>query len=293
MAALAPLLEALGHRVLPQSDVDWIAVGAFSMMAIPSTTTIATPSAVAELLRRSRRIAATFVADGIGVPAVAWWVRDREYGTRSLQRQFRQNLRRAAGRVTVRPLDWGEFASLGRQVHVDVTTARGGPAVPSCAPRAWERLCVVAAATPGLDAIGCFVDRSLAGFILSHTADGSCEGLVAEVSPRFGDMRPAHALYHGFAAEMIRRPGVRGVTVGRSSLPRNESLDAFKRHAGYRPEQIRTAVVLHPRWRWLAAPAVRGGLHVARRVAGQRVAMLSNVTLLDAAAGVMDRAGPT
>lgn len=290
MAALAPLFQALGHRVHPQDDIDWIEVGTFSMMAIPSTAVVTSQAgAITDLLRESGRIAATFAADDGRAPAVAFWVRDRDYGERSVQRQFRQHLRRGAGRVEVRPLDWREFAGLGRRVHGDVAASRGGRLPESTEPSGWNRLCEAAAATPGLDAVGCFVDRSLAGFILARTARGICEGLVASVSPRFGDARPAHALYHGFAVEMIRRPGVRGVTVGRSSLPRNPSLDAFKRHAGYVPEPIRMGVVLHPRWRWLATPAVRGGLHVARRLTGGRVAALRNVALLDAAAGVVDR----
>lgn len=264
------------------------------MMSIPSTATVTDPAgAIADLLRQSGRIAATFVADDGGVPAVAFWVRDADFGERSVQRQFRQNLRRGTGRVEVRPLGWDEFAERGRQVHVDVAASRGGRPLVSTGPGGWSRLCEVAAATPGLDAVGCFVDRSLAGFILAHTAAGSCEGLVSQVSPRFTDARPAHALYHGFAAEMIRRPGVRGVTVGRSSLPRNVSLDTFKRHAGYVPEPIRTSVALHPRWRWLASPAVRSGLHVARRLTGDRVAALGNVSLLDAVVGDVGRPGMT
>lgn len=292
MAALEPLFRALGHRVHPRDDVDWIEVGMFSMMAVPSTATVTAPAgAITDLLRQSGRIATTFVADDGRVPAMAFWVRDPDYGAQSVQRQFRQNLRRGTARVGVRPLDWQEFARLGRPVHVDVAASRGGRLPASTEPSGWDRLCEAAAATPGLGAIGCFVERSLAGFILSRTARGICEGLVATVSPRFGDARPAHALYHGFAAEMIRRPGVHGVTVGRSSLPRNASLDAFKRHAGYVPEPIRVGVVLHPRWRWLAAPVVRGGLHVARRLTGGRVVALGNVALLDAAAGEVDRPG--
>lgn len=294
MAALAPLFQALGHRVHPRDDIDWIEVGTFSMMAIPSTATVTAPAgAITDLLRQSGRVAATFAADDGPVSAVAFWVRDPDYGEQSVQRQFRQNLRRGAGRVEVRPLGWEEFARLGRRVHGDVAASRGGPLPASTEPGGWDRLCEAAAATTGLEPVGCFVDRFLAGFILARTACGICEGLVASVSPRFGDARPAHALYHGFAAEMIRRPGVRGVTVGRSSLPRNPSLDAFKRHAGYVPEPIRAGVVLHPRWRWLASPPIRGGLHVARRLTGGRVGALRNVALLDAAVGVADRPGAT
>ena len=183
------------------------------------------------LLRGSGRIAATFVTTDRGVPATAWWVRDPGYGPESTQRQFRQNLRRAEGRVSVRPMSWEEFRALGLSVHRDVLTARGDRGALTLTPSGWESLCEAAEATAGMEATGCFVDATLAGYIVSWTSAGSCEGLLADIAPRFADMRPAHHLYHGFAAEMIRRPGVHGVTVGRTSIPARSSLDAFKRQS--------------------------------------------------------------
>lgn len=287
MGRLAPLLRALGHRVHEHPDVDWIEVGVFSLMAMPSTTAPAADAdAVEALLWRSGRVAASFVsADGRGVASSAWWLRDPEYGPRSVQRQFRQNLRRGADRTVVRPVSWGEFRRAGLAVHRDAAIARGTVEARLPGPGAWEAICAAVENTPGVEATGCFVDRELAGFIVSATTAGVCEGILAEVSPRHADARPAHALYHGFAAEMIRRPGTTGVTVGRQSIPPRPSLDAFKRHAGFVAEPIRVVVTLHPRWRWLAAAPVRRGLHLARWGLGQHLPTLDNVVLLDAAAG--------
>lgn len=293
LAALARFLRTLGHRVHERPDVDWVEVGALSLSAVPSMSVV-DPSDVEidRLLVTSGRIAATFVDTDRGVPATAWWVRDPGYGPQSTQRQFRQNLRRAEGLVGVRPLSWDEFRSLGLAVHRETLMARGDRGASTLTTSGWDSLCEAAEATAGLEATGCFVDATLAGYIVSWTSAGLCEGLVADVAPRFAELRPAHHLYHGFAAGMIRRPGVRGVTVGRTSIPARSSLDAFKRHAGFRPEPVRVAAVIHPRCRrWLLSAIVRGSLRIADRLVGARLPALGNVAVLDAAAATRAERG--
>jgi hypothetical protein len=293
LAALSRFLRTLGHRVHERPDIDWVEVGALSLSAVPSTSVIDPPDAeVDRLLGESGRIAATFVTADRGVPATAWWVRDSGYGLESTQRQFRQNLRRAEGRVGVRPLSWDELRTLGLSVHRDALAARGDQGAATLTPAGWGSLCEAAEATAGMAATGCFVDATLAGYIVSWTSVGTCEGLLADIAPRFADLRPAHHLYHGFAADMIRRPGIQGVTVGRTSIPAKSSLDAFKRHAGFRPEPIRLAAVLHPRFRWwLSSAIVRRALRTADRLVGSRLPALGNVGVLDAAAATRaDRA---
>lgn len=292
MAALAPLLRALGYRVHERDDIDWVEYGLFSLMPMPSTRVVTEdPLAIELLLRLSGQISASFVTCEGGTASMAWWVRDPDYGLSSVQRQFRQNLRRGEGRVVVRPLSWGELRMKGLAVHRSVASARGVPSLRLHGPDAWNTICSAAAATAGAEATGCFVDGELAAFMLSVTSAGVCEGLLAEVSPHHSEARPAHALYHGFAMDMIRRPGVTAVTVGRQSIPPHGSLDAFKRHAGFVAEPIHVGVVLHPRWRWLAAGPVRGGLHTARRLLGGRVPQLNNVDLIEASLAGLPRRG--
>ncbi len=287
MSRLGHFFRLLGHSVHELDGVCWVEVGRLSLMAVPATDAIAVaPPAVDTVLRGSGRLAATFVsAEGCGVPAVAWWVRDRNYGLGSVQRQFRQNLRRGQDVVTVRPLSWDDFRRDGFAVHGAVAAARGGPAPPTTDAGGWNRLCDLLSADAGFEAIGCRVSGQLAGYIVALTNEGLCEGLLAECAPRFAGVRPAHWLYHRFAAEMIRRPGIGGVTVGRQGIPGTPSLDAFKRHAGFCPEPIRVAAVLHPRWRSvLEAAPVRGVLRWTAGRLGRRAGPLANVTLLDAAA---------
>jgi hypothetical protein len=287
LSPLGSFFRLLGHAVHERDGACWVEVGRLSLMAVPATDAIAVcPPLVDAVLRDTGRLAATFVsAAGHGVPAVAWWVRDRDYGMASVQRQFRQNLRRGQGIVTVRPLSWDEFRRHGFAVHCQAAAVRRGSVSPTTVPEGWSRLCDLLADDTGFEAIGCLVSGSLAGYIVSLTTQGLCEGLLADWAPAFAGVRPAHWLYHRFAAEMIRRPGIRGVTVGRQGIPALATLDAFKRHAGFSPEPIRVAVVLHPRWRaGLEAAPVRGVLRWAAGRLGRRAGPLANVTLLDAAA---------
>lgn len=290
---LGNFFRVLGHAVHEQAGVCWVEVGRLSLMAVPATRALSVPFATVDhVLRVTGRVAATFVsADACGVPAVAWWVRDSNYGLGSVQRQFRQNLRRGQDAVSVRALDWDEFRHAGFTVHRESIAARRGPPPPTACPDGWNRLCDLVANDERFDAMGCFVHGRLAGYIVSLTSGGHCEGLLADCAPRFEAARPAHWLYHRFAAEMIRRPGTTGVTVGRQGIPPRPSLDAFKRHAGYTPEPIRVAAVLHPRWRaGLELAPVRGGLRGAWRLLGSRAGLLANVTLLDAAVATRENA---
>jgi len=283
---LGAFFRALGHAVHERDGVCWVEVGRLSLMAVPATEAVAVaPGAVDTVLRDTGRVAATFVvADGTGVPAVAWWVRDPQYGLAAVQRQFRQNLRRGRDTVTVRRLEWREFRGLAFEVHCRAAVARGGPAPPTTTPAGWNRLCDLLAGDAGFEATGCLVDGSLAGVIVSLTTAGLCAGMMADCDPRFATVRPAHWLYHRFAAEMIRRPGIHGVTVGRQGIPPRPTLDAFKRHAGYVPEPIRLAAVLHPQWRPVLEPAAtRGLLRWTAGLLGSRAGALANVSLLDAA----------
>jgi len=290
---LGNFFRAVGHVVHERDGVCWVEVGRLSLMAVPATRALSVSTAAVEhMLCDTGRLAATFVsADARGVPAVAWWIRDPNYGLASVQRQFRQNLRRGRDAVAVRGMRWDEFRRLGFAVHCESVATRSGPAPPTVRPDGWSRLCDLLATDSRFDATGCYVHGSLAGYIVSLTMDGHCEGLMADWDARFEAARPAHWLYHRFAAEMIRRPGVSGVTVGRQGIPSRPSLDAFKRHAGYSPEPIRVAAVLHPRWRVALEPApVRGALRLASRLLGGRAGPLANVMLLDAAVTTRENA---
>ncbi len=283
---LRRLYEAMGHRAWSRHGVLWIAVGRFSLMAIPSVRPVEVEAGeMGDLLVETGRSAAVFLAArSTGVEGAAYVVRDKGYGLGSLQRQFRQSLRRGQEDCEVRPLGWEEWRARGPAVNVAALRRRGEGGSAYGDEAGWEKICGAAAAVAGLEVLGCFCRGELAAYLLSWTEGGICEGLVAHWSDRFGESRPCHVLYYEFARQMMAREGICEVNVGRQSLPARAGLDRFKRQAGYGREAFPLGVYLHPRLAWLAENSwVLGGLEALHRRVGPRLGFLENVEVLRAA----------
>ena len=65
---------------------------------------------------------------------------------------------------------------------------------------------------------------------------------------KYNYLGAGNSLVYGFTRQMIQRPEINSVSMGRGWFPIVESLDRFRRHAGYVDETLRLGVVLHPRW---------------------------------------------
>ncbi|MFN6107649.1 MAG: hypothetical protein ACK5EA_24780, partial [Planctomycetaceae bacterium] len=102
---LTDFYQALGHQTQSALGGWWIDVGQLSLTCVPCSTVInASRQDLDELLSRSRRLAAVFpTSEPTGIEGGTLWVRDRAYGPQSLQRQFRQHVRRGEKLCTVRP----------------------------------------------------------------------------------------------------------------------------------------------------------------------------------------------
>lgn len=284
---LAEFYQALGHDTHAAFGVLWIDVGRFSLTCVPCSSLIeATQLEVEGLLRRARRLAAVFpTPEPTGIGGGTLWVRDRGYGAHSLQRQFRQHVRRGEKLCVVRPIDWETLHLQGVECNLDTLHRRGVRASPIQSPAGWSRVCQAAAHVEGLEAFGCFQQQRLVAYLIAWTRGGLCAGLVMHRSRAAEPVRGAHLLFHEFTKIMLSREAIRGVSLGRIMLPTQDSLEQFKRHAGYQVEPIQVAAVLHPVVRGpLGNAFTRGVLRSLRRLAGNRPSFLDNVAVLDAAA---------
>lgn len=282
---LAPFYRAWGYRTWSRLGTLWIASGRFSVVSVPCSRPVAaTRQEVERLLEETGRLAAQFPsASRTGVERSGYWVRDRGYGPASLQRQFRQHVLRHGARRVVRPVAWGELAARGQGVLRDAFARKPGPWPADRG--AWEACCRDADAIPRLAATGCFVDGTLAAFLVSWVSGRECHVLMYHRSPRFDALRPSHALIADFTSRTIRRDDVEAVTLGRDLIPALGAVGEFKRHAGYRPEPTPVAAVIAPRWRGLLThPWARGALRGLHRLGGRRAGPLGNVDVLDVAA---------
>lgn len=285
--AFAELFQAQAHKTHSAMEVLWIEAGRLSIISIPSTAPVnATKEEMDRLLRQSRRVMAIFPTSfATGIKSGTFWVRDREYGLHSLQRQFRQHVQRAAKVCSVRALDWDSLRSKGWHCHVISLQRRGATASPTASQAGWERYCEVGASIAGLEPWGCFYGEDLLAYLIAHSGGSMCEALMLHRSEAALSFRAVHLLFYEFTRAMIQRPEISAVTVGREWFPPHPSLSQFKKHAGYHTEEIQLAVVLHPEVRLILGNVItRKVLRFLRAVTQNYSARFDSLEALDAAA---------
>jgi len=284
---LEELFKASGHKTYSAMEVLWIDAGRLSIISVPSTAPVsATKAEMDRLLRKSGRMTAIFPTSfATGIKSCTFWVRDREYGLHSLQRQFRQHVQRAAKDCSVRALDWDTLRSKGRNCHAMSLQRRGAAASPAESQADWERFCEVGASIPGLELWGCFHGRDLLAYLIAHSGGGVCEAFDLQRSEAALSFRAVHLLFYEFTAAMIQRPEISGVTMGREWFPSRPSLSQFKKHAGYQSEEIQLAVVLHPAIRLAVGNVLtRRMLRFLRTATRNFTAQFDSLEALEAAA---------
>ena len=283
----AELFEAQGQKTYSAMGALWIDAGRLSLISIPSTATIAaTREEVDDLLRKSGRVMAIFPTSfATGIQSGAFWVRDRDYGPHSLQRQFRQHVQRAAKDCAVRALDWDTLRLKGRNCHVNSLQRRGATASPAASQAGWDRFCEVGASISGLEPWGCFYGEELLAYLIAHSGGGVCEAFILHRSEAALPFRAVHLLFYEFTRAMIQRPGITAVTMGREWFPTYPSLSQLKKHAGYDTEEIQLAVVLNPAFRLVLGNVVaRKALRLLRAVTRNYSARFDSLEALEAAA---------
>ena len=284
---LAEVFRGFGHQVWSRCGTLWIDAGRFSLVTIPCNEPVtACKAEIQQLLQDSGRLIAVFATPTqTGVPSSHFWVRDRAYSLASLQRQFRQHIKHYGHLCHVRTVPWEEIQQSGLKVNQDTMNRRGLNMSLCTTAEGWSKICANAALVPGLEATGCFLDDQLTGFLVSWTHNGVCNGLILHRDSQYQSLGAANILAYQFTHEMINRPDVQSVTMGRGWFPPEETIDRFKRHAGYVEEPLQLAVVLHPRWeKVLGSSFILRILKSLDGLSGRRFNISSDVQVLEAAA---------
>lgn len=283
-------LQHFYHRIGQSAVISegglWLNETRLSLMTIPGVLPLR-PSRmeVQRLLRQSGKMAAVFGCGfETGRVVDSFWVRDRDYGLHSLQRQFRQQVKAAQQVCICRPVDWGEMAALALPVNRETFRRRGRGRTSMTEPDLWLKYCHAAAALPGYEVMGCFVQGELAAYMVTWVHEGVCFGLHMFWSDAYRAAHPTHALYYETVRERMVRPGIEAMTVGRQSIPAMTSVDRFKGHAGFVREPCRVGIVLHPAWSWLLAnPLCVRGLRALRLRAEPHRPGLKNLEVFEVA----------
>ncbi len=247
---LAPFYRAFGHNVWSRHGVIWTDAGRFSLITVPCNQKLTlTKKEIQDLLRVSGRMIAVFpTTENTGVTVTNFWVRDKGYSLSFLQRQFRQHVIKNEKTCDVRLISWEELSQIGLNINRNTMERRGLKMHKCIQPENWKHICSVADTIKELEVFGCFYNGELTSYLVSWCFNNICQGIMLHRDSKYNYLGVGNSLVYGFTSQMIHRPEINSISMGRGWFPKFESLNRFKRHAGYVDETLRLAVVLHPRW---------------------------------------------
>jgi hypothetical protein len=246
-AGYAEFLRALGHRVVQTRSSYWYDAGRFFLLSAPPHRLYDLPEEeIRAALRGVPCLGLRFAAPLQGPGKLSYQIvcDNRVYGLEALSANVRSKVRRGLKRCEVGPVDFSTLASAGRRAHEDTVARQGREGV--LADRAWDRFWTAAAASPGFEGWGAWVDDRLAAFLVSVTFDDGVDFLLARSCSAELSAYPNNALIFHVTEEMLVHRCVPQITFGLESLEPVGPLDEFKLSMGFYRRPLRQRVVFHP-----------------------------------------------
>jgi hypothetical protein len=257
-----------GFRVASTSTADYLVPGGPLYHGFPIAPPVPPPPEEIIALCHHRGILGVRVVNdrGVGVPGGLWAQRDRAYGMRSLQRQFRQHVEQAQATQTVREIDFDDLFRLGLESNRETLRRQHRDDVYFSSDQRWRQLCDAGRQSPGAGVFATFSAEELTSYMVYFIVGDTCYGLFSKSRTQTRKTGANHLLYFNYTQTMIRRPGIVAVTAGLQTIPPLETVDRFKRHAGYKLEPLHTAVFFRPWFQTLLQTRLAGA---ALRLSGR------------------------
>jgi hypothetical protein len=253
LEGLREFYRLAGFRVARSSTADYLVPGSRLYHGFPiGPKPLPAADEIAALCHHPGILGVEVINDhAIGVPGGLWAVRDRSYGMRSLQRQFRQHVERAQATQTVREIGFDDLYRLGLESNRETLRRQHRDDLYFSSDRRWRQLCDAGRQSPGAGVFATFAAGELTAYMVYFIVGDTCYGLFSKSRTEARKTGANHLLYFTYTQTMIRRPGLAGVTAGLQTMPPLATVDRFKRHAGYALEPHHTAVFVRPWFREL------------------------------------------
>jgi hypothetical protein len=251
-----------GFRLARTSTADYLVPASRLYHGFPiGPRPLPAPDEIAALCHHKGILGVEVINDrGLGVPGGLWAQRNRSYGMRSLQRQFRQHVERASATQIARETDFDDLYRLGLACNRETLRRQNRDDPYFSNDRSWRRLCDAGRRSPGAGVFATFAGGEFTAYMLYFIVDHTCYGLFSKSLDRARQTGANHLLYFHYTQTMIGRPGMTGVTAGLQTMPPMTAVDRFKWHAGYSLEPHHTAVFLRPWFRGLLQSALTSAL---------------------------------
>jgi len=195
---------------------------------------------VRALLWKTKKLAAVYgVPQDEGTTVPMYVLRDKAYGLKNLQRQFRQHVIRAQKVLEARECTWKEWEVAAVRCDEETLLRRGMDSKsgsPLLSKEGRSKVVRIAEGIPGLRIQACFYGDEIVAYLVHLTMGSVCEGLMMHRrDDRVEDYcrDASHLVYFTFAKTAMAMPEIQTACVGRQSVPAKDALAGFKRHAGF------------------------------------------------------------
>lgn len=240
-------LELAGHRVVSCGQMRWYdAGGRFFMAAPPHRRYEPTEEEIQGAFHGLQCVGVRFAAPLSGPGKLSYQLTcdNADYGLEALSSNTRSKVRRGLRRCRIEPVDLDVLREAGKRAHQDTVGRQGREG--ALAGERWDRFFRAAAASPGFEGWGAWVEDDLAAFLVTVTFDDGVEFLLARSGNDTLGAYPNNALIFTLTEEMLVRRRVAQITFGLESLEPVGPLDQFKFSMGYDARPLRQRIVFHP-----------------------------------------------
>jgi hypothetical protein len=261
-------MELRGRRVLEHGGSLWYSTSMRIYMNIPFHVPLDVPrDELADMMRKERMLGVRYPSlHRHGLPSGIYVRRQKNYDLSSVHRKPRPRVRRSLEQCEVREVEEKELLVDGLQCNLDTMTRQNRFDREFGEPREWKRLVRATQKCPGVKVMGAFVDKRLAGYVITCREDGWLQ-LLHQMSRRDAlDHFPNHALTYTLTKAAAEDPELEGVCYGLVGLSSGEGLHEYKLRMGYELEPQNSVFSVHPAVENLfSSSLVFNGIRLLRR----------------------------
>jgi hypothetical protein len=267
---IAGFLERRGRRIVECSGILWHEAENRFLLPLPYQDTFdVEPGAItAALVRHGFAGARIPTREGGGLSGGVYVRRRDEYSINTVDRRQRSRVRRGLERCEMRAVDPDVLLRQGFEMNLGTMQRQGRFDVEFGSEKPWKQFVRAVEHSPGVKALGAFVDGRLGAYCVACRDDGWLHILHQNSSLDLLDCHPNHALTYSFTEEAMRDATLAGVCYGLMSVQPNPGLHEYKERFGYTLVPHVESYRLNP----LIAPllASSAALRVARTLAERK-----------------------
>lgn len=169
---------------------------------------------------------------------------DKEYDQHLLGPKAKNRLRKGLRSCDVRIISHRELKLKGFEAWNETIKRQGRKS--GLSPKKWNNYCDSLYGLPYFEIWGCFVDNSLASYLVTFIDGECCNVLVHRSNSSLLNYCTNNVLLYKHTYEVIRRKEIRIISHGFKSLENNPGLNSFKINMGYEYIRLLQNIAINP-----------------------------------------------